>query len=95
MCFISWIWMDEIQGIWTKNSTVVIFDIFQVRMRIASDFNEAARDIDNFRESFREGMAAAGGISKDRILARWPRMDAMLGHLMRPWSRWFMVFAKV
>lgn len=37
-------------------------------MRIASDFSNAARDIDTFRESFRQGMADAAGISKDRII---------------------------
>ena len=52
-------------------------DVVEVRLRIASDFDSMARDVDSFREGFREGMAAAGGISKDRILAR--KLSLFLG----------------
>lgn len=37
-------------------------------MRLAADFSHAAEDIDTFREAFRQGMADAAGISKDRII---------------------------
>lgn len=37
-------------------------------MRLAADFSHAAGDIDTFREAFRQGMADAAGISKDRII---------------------------
>jgi hypothetical protein len=57
----------------------------EVRMRIASDFSNAARDIDTFRESFRQGMADAAGISKDRIIVRklsiWGGLVALGSHL--------------
>ena len=33
-------------------------------MRIASDFSNAANDIDAFRENFRSGIAAAAGVSR-------------------------------
>ena len=60
-------------------------NVVEVRMRIASDFSNAARDIDTFRESFRQGMADAAGISKDRIIVRklsiWGGLVALGSHL--------------
>lgn len=54
----------------TQPAQPLTSDVVEVRLRIASDFDSMARDVDSFREGFREGMAAAGGISKDRILVR-------------------------
>ena len=53
----------------TQPAQPLTSDVVEVRLRIASDFDSMARDVGSFREGFREGMAAAGGISKDRILA--------------------------
>ena len=61
----------------TQPAQPLTSDVVEVRLRIASDFDSMARDVDSFREGFREGMAAAGGISKDRILA-W-RLSLFLG----------------
>ena len=39
-----------------------------MRVRMASDFSKAGSDIDGFKESFRAGVAEAGGISEDRVV---------------------------
>ena len=61
----------------TQPAQPLTSDVVEVRLRIASDFDSMARDVGSFREGFREGMAAAGGISKDRILA-W-KLSLLLG----------------
>ncbi|CAJ1364986.1 unnamed protein product [Effrenium voratum] len=44
--------------------------VVEVRVRMASDFSKAGSDIDGFKESFRAGVAEAGGISEDRVVVR-------------------------
>ncbi|CAE7224155.1 adt-2 [Symbiodinium natans] len=44
--------------------------VVEVRVRIPANFEEASRDIDGFRSSFKTGVAEAAGISEDRVIVR-------------------------
>lgn len=47
-----------------------VTNVVEVRLRIAADFSNAAKDIDAFRENFRSGVAEVAGISKERVMVR-------------------------